>query len=403
MKTLLYTFLVIAFTQSALPQSDPSKTTSWKVDQKSIFYVNEKEVSELFFYHLNPNNIESINVIKGDKAIAVYGDKGKNGVLLAKTKNYSKKELRNLETLYALEYKSNRNNKEVSLSGVIKDCDVVLSFVEIEILNSKEKITSAEDGSFKISCHKNDVIAFRFPDAIEQRIVAIKNNNKLEIKLQQKPQKNPSESIIYKKPVIYLYPEKQTDISLKFNFNGKVLTTFPKYDDGWEVTSYPDGKIFDKKTKRFYNSLFWDGQRNFDHNDLQYQEGFMVERKQLTSFLIEKLEIIGLNNNETNDFVQYWLPILEQNEFNFIHFKTNDEYNKISKNIIHPKPETSIRIMMEFYKINTPYSVIEQKLTRTKRKGFTLVEWGGAEIPENLLKKIFRIYDSLKENQVLTY
>ena len=96
--------------------------------------------------------------------------------------------------------------------------------------------------------------------------------------------------------------------------------------------------------------------------------------------MIEKLEFIGLNISETNDFIQYWLPILEKNELNFIHFYVNYEYDQFSKNRIQPKPETSIRVFMEFYGLEKPITIAEQKLLKTERKGFTLVEWGGAEV-----------------------
>ena len=35
---------------------------------------------------LDPNKIESVTVLKGDSAIEKYGDKGKNGVVIIKTK-----------------------------------------------------------------------------------------------------------------------------------------------------------------------------------------------------------------------------------------------------------------------------------------------------------------------------
>lgn len=110
----------------------------------------------------------------------------------------------------------------------------------------------------------------------------------------------------------------------------------------------------------------------------------------MTAFLIEKLEIMGLNNLETNEFVQYWLPVLEKNEINFIHFYVNSDYDVISKNIVFPKPDTSIRIFMEFYGLNDKIEVPEQKLPKLERKGFTLVEWGGANVsePVNELKKL---------------
>ena len=102
------------------------------------------------------------------------------------------------------------------------------------------------------------------------------------------------------------------------------------------------------------------------------------------SFLIEKLEFIGLNTSETNDFIQYWLPVLEKNKWNFIHFYVNSEYEMISKNTIDPKPETSIRLFMEFYGVEKSINIPEQKLVKTERKGFTLVEWGGSDVGNSI-------------------
>lgn len=41
---------------------------------------------------MNPDNIESINVVKGEQAILQYGEAGKNGVILVTTKTPVKKE-----------------------------------------------------------------------------------------------------------------------------------------------------------------------------------------------------------------------------------------------------------------------------------------------------------------------
>lgn len=334
--------------------------------KQTIVFINGKESNFDACNKIDPSLINTVEVIKGEKAINLYGEKAENGVLLVTLK-------KTLEP------------KKIEISGVITDCTGPLPGVEIKIAGSDKSILSNFNGSYKIKAFTGETIIASFPGCKNYSLFIDGTTKVLDIKLEENEHEN--KSIKVAKPVIYLYTEKETDVSLKFNFNGKLQTTFPKYEDSWEVISYPDGKIFDKKTKRFYNSLFWDGERNFDQNELEYKEGFIVERKELTSFLIEKLEIIGLNNTETNDFVQYWLPILEQNEFNFIHFKTNEEYNKISENIVHPKPETSIRLMMEFHKTDSNFQIKEQKLPKTKRKGFTIVEWGGAEIPEYLLKK----------------
>lgn len=50
-------------------------------DEKPLFLINEKEVEENEIEKLDPSNIESMNVLKGEMAAKKYGDKGKNGVV----------------------------------------------------------------------------------------------------------------------------------------------------------------------------------------------------------------------------------------------------------------------------------------------------------------------------------
>ena len=121
----------------------------------------------------------------------------------------------------------------------------------------------------------------------------------------------------------------------------------------------------------------------------KYEDGFIVPKEKLIEFFIEKLEHIGLNNQETNDFIQYWLPILERNKYNFIHFLVNEECNEIATLKLNPKPETSIRIYMEFYGLENRTIIKEQQLPKTERKGFTIVEWGGADFSGKMFEEDF--------------
>ncbi|HCU23418.1 MAG TPA: hypothetical protein DF383_00230, partial [Deltaproteobacteria bacterium] len=46
-----------------------------------------------------------------------------------------------------------------------------------------------------------------------------------------------------KKPVIYLYPTRPTDVLVKLDLHGDFVFTHPRYDEsirGWSVTAYPD-------------------------------------------------------------------------------------------------------------------------------------------------------------------
>src|SRR5690554_1443222 len=60
----------------------PTKVAiSDNLSKKILYIVNGKEISETHFRTIQPNDIESINVLKDKKAIDKYGEKGKEGVL----------------------------------------------------------------------------------------------------------------------------------------------------------------------------------------------------------------------------------------------------------------------------------------------------------------------------------
>lgn len=64
-------------------------------DTKNIlFIVNGKEISETDFRKIQPNDIESINVLKDKKAIDKYGEKGKEGVLEIQLKDKPKMDIK---------------------------------------------------------------------------------------------------------------------------------------------------------------------------------------------------------------------------------------------------------------------------------------------------------------------
>lgn len=53
---------------------------------RPLFIINGKESYQYEMADINPNDIESISVVKDKSAVAIYGDKGVNGVILITTK-----------------------------------------------------------------------------------------------------------------------------------------------------------------------------------------------------------------------------------------------------------------------------------------------------------------------------
>lgn len=178
------------------------------------------------------------------------------------------------------------------------------------------------------------------------------------------------------KPVIYLYPETDMDISVKLGAKEKLLVSYPAYSDGWNVLAHKDGTLKDTNTGRELYSLYYEAE-NTVANGL-HKDGFVVEGADTAKFLEEKLATLGLNAHESEEFIIYWLPKMQDNAYNYIYFATNDEVAENMPLIVSPAPDTTIRINMEWKALDEPISVKLQKLPDTpERKGFTLVEWGG--------------------------
>ena len=181
-----------------------------------------------------------------------------------------------------------------------------------------------------------------------------------------------------KKPVIYLYPEQETDVHVELELTESELnTTYPKYDNGWEVTAYPDGMLLNKADGSHHKYLFWDAvncRTRFD-----FSTGFCVAGSDTESFLKEKLTYIGLNEQEMNEFIVYWLPLMEHNAYNLISFQ-GDAYTNSAKLKITPTPNSECRVFMAYVPLENAVAIEPQQLETFERKGFTVVEWGGAEV-----------------------
>ena len=181
-----------------------------------------------------------------------------------------------------------------------------------------------------------------------------------------------------KKPVIYLYPKNTTDVTVNLDFDGKLFCTYPDYNGLWQVTAQPDGTLTDKAGREYY-CLYWEGVSNQSYLPKD-NVGFVVKGEDTAEFLREKALTLGLTQKEANEFIIYWLPLMQDNAYNYVYFSI-DEYCSAAKLNVTPAPDTLIRFSMVWKALDKPYNISEQKLPQTpKRTGFTVVEWGGVEL-----------------------
>ena len=179
------------------------------------------------------------------------------------------------------------------------------------------------------------------------------------------------------KPVIYLYPEEDTLCSVKVDLDGKLTCTYPDHgNDGWQnFVARPDGTLVFPDGKEYY-CLYWEGVANMTPD---FSKGFCVKGADTAEFLSDILLEIGLTPREANEFIIYWLPILQENEYNLISFQ-RDAYTDIADLIIDPAPDSLLRVYMVAKPLDSFTKIEPQVFDGFVRDGFTVVEWGGSII-----------------------
>ena len=192
----------------------------------------------------------------------------------------------------------------------------------------------------------------------------------------------PGEQPVALKPVIYLYPTHQEQVNVQLSYPAGFRSTSPTYDPqtGWQVLAQPNGALTNLADGRTYPYLFWEGKPA----PLQFNmtKGFVVAGSQTKAFLQTQLTSMGLNQNETSGFIAFWLPRMQGNRYNLIHF-AGSEYTNYAKLTVSPEPDSLLRVFMAFEPLQRPVPVSAQSFPAFHRNGFTVVEWGGTELHQD--------------------
>jgi hypothetical protein len=182
------------------------------------------------------------------------------------------------------------------------------------------------------------------------------------------------------KPVIYLYPQKEEEVKVRLDLDGTLVTTYPRYVEaqhGWRVRARPDGELVNLEDGNEYSYIYWTGTSSAFQPSLE--EGFVVRGEDTRAFLRQTLAKMGLTPREYNDMIVYWLPYMESHPYNLISF-AHESYTSVARMTVEPRPDSMLRVFMVWKKLDGPIDVKPQKIESFHRKGFAVVEWGGAEI-----------------------
>ena len=190
------------------------------------------------------------------------------------------------------------------------------------------------------------------------------------------PTTPPPETSTAAKPVIYLYPEAETEVTVTLDFAGTLTFTYPEYRDGWRVTARPDGTLINAADGREYSYLFWEGDLGAEYD---FSRGFVVAGDETAAFLQNMLAEMGLTAREYNEFIVYWLPLMAGNPYNLIAFQ-QEAYLDSAALSITPQPDSLLRVFMAFKALDGPIDIEPQAVAPFERVGFAVVEWGGCAV-----------------------
>lgn len=201
----------------------------------------------------------------------------------------------------------------------------------------------------------------------------------------------PSEYEMVLKPVIYAYAPQETEVEFKLKSKAALTFTYPLIqNNSWKVKTQADGMLQDQNGKQF-PYLFWEAQvpKGFQFiNWYGVYPGALLKRDSVLSYLETSLAALGLNEREATDFITFWGPRMVQQDYAFVQFWIDADYNRVAELEVNPKPDNLRRIYMlytNFASYPEKLHVRPQEFEAFKRDGLTVVEWGGSSVPANLM------------------
>jgi len=173
-----------------------------------------------------------------------------------------------------------------------------------------------------------------------------------------------------RKPNIYIYPTDTIQLYIKIQFpnGGKLINSAPSYEDGWEIEVMPSGLIDNQ-----YQYLFYEAQ--IPHL-LQKEFGWIVTGTDLGSFFKNNLKSLLFSKKEIDDFIEYWIPLLDKTKTYSIYPSFNEDLESVMQLNFSIEPDNLIRVIYIIEECQENKSIEPPQLPLFKREGFVVLEWG---------------------------
>lgn len=177
---------------------------------------------------------------------------------------------------------------------------------------------------------------------------------------------------LVEKPNIYIYPTETTDLCVTLDFpqGGEIVTSIPEYGSGWCVNVEPNGKINGEFDFLFYESI--------QPNIWQSDKGWCIAYNGVENFFSNILQDYNLSEDEINDFKEYWIERLDESPYYLIYPQLNNTINEVIGLNFSQNPDNIFRLFFTFKPCNALENISEPEIISAQRKGFHVIEWGGA-------------------------
>jgi hypothetical protein len=172
------------------------------------------------------------------------------------------------------------------------------------------------------------------------------------------------------KPNIYIYPVEESEVTVRLTFpaGGGITVSDPPYGDGWTVTVTPEGIIDGEWT-----FLFYEGRSS---GSVQREAGWIVRREDLEGFFRENLAATHFYGPEIEDFVEFWVPRLNDHPFFAVYPQYNPIYEGMVGLAVEPEPWTVIRLAYAVEGLEEYFDLMPAAIPAYEIGGFTVHEWG---------------------------
>lgn len=150
------------------------KSTVVPMSENVLYVLDGKEISGKEFNEVKPENIDNITVLKDKSAIELYGEKGKNGVVIISTKK-------------GISNSTEKNNGEkITISGqVLDESNAPISGANVVIAGTSKGVVSDTNGKFSLTLNKDDAIKITMFDKQTVRLKVDKSGENVKIVLKK--------------------------------------------------------------------------------------------------------------------------------------------------------------------------------------------------------------------------